>query len=267
MEYDPIKNKLGIFFNRSKAMRKLFYSLLDLLLLRSWHIHKELKKWEKNASEKADVLDAGSGFGQYSWYIAGRHPGWRILAVDVKEEQVTDCNKFFAEAGRANARFEVADLVRFSKPDMFDLAISVDVMEHILEDVEVFKNIYASLRRGGMLLISTPSDQGGSDAEHGGESFIGEHVRNGYNMKEIEDKLKSAGFSRVEAKYSYGTPGHISWVLSMKWPMKILSVTKAFIVLLPFYYLLTFPFCLILNSMDVNGNHATGTGLIVKAYK
>ena len=45
----------------------------------------------------------------------------------------------------------------------FDLALSVDVMEHIVEDVEVFRNIHTSLKDGGMLLISTPSDQGGSD--------------------------------------------------------------------------------------------------------
>jgi hypothetical protein len=165
-------------------------------------------------------------------------------------------------------RFEVADLTKFSKPESYDFALSVDVMEHILEDVQVFKNIYASLRKNGMLLISTPSDQGGSDADSSEDgSFIGEHVRNGYNINEIQDKLRTAGFTKIEARYSYGVPGHIAWVLSMKYPMKILSVSKAFIILLPFYYLVTFPFSLILNSMDTNGTHAKGTGLIVKAWK
>lgn len=268
MEYDPIKNKLGLFFNTSPALRKLFYRLLNLLLLRTWHIHKELRIFEKTAPMKADILDAGSGFGQYSWYMAHRHPEWNIFGVDVKEEQVADCNKFFSEQGKKNVHFEVADLTRFCKPAGFDFALSVDVMEHILEDVQVFKNINASLRENGMLLISTPSDQGGSDAESSEDgSFIGEHVRNGYNIKEIEDKLKTAGFSKVEARYSYGVPGHIAWVLSMKYPMKILSVSKALIILLPFYYLITFPFCLILNSMDANGAHAKGTGLIVRAWK
>ena len=267
MEYDPIKNKLGVFFNMSAGLRKLFYKLLDLLLLRTWHIHKQIKIWEKTAPAKVNILDAGMGFGQYSFWMASRHKNWNILGVDVKDEQVADCNNFFTKTGRTNAKFEVADLTKFSKPDSFDFALSVDVMEHILEDVEVFKNICAALHKGGMLLISTPSDQGGSDAEESGESFIGEHVRNGYNIKEIEEKLFKGGFSKVEAKYSYGTSGHISWVLSMKWPMKILAVTKAFIILLPFYYLITFPFCLILNAMDRDGTHATGTGLIVKAWK
>jgi hypothetical protein len=38
------------------------------------------------------------------------------------------------------------------------------------------------------------------DHDHEGGSFIDEHVRDGYGMQEIEDKLKLAGFTRVEAR-------------------------------------------------------------------
>ena len=34
-------------FNRTPFLRKLFYRLLDLLLLRAWHVHREIKRWEK----------------------------------------------------------------------------------------------------------------------------------------------------------------------------------------------------------------------------
>jgi hypothetical protein len=119
-----------------------------------------------------------------------------------------------------------------------------------------------------MLLVSTPSDQGGSDVHDDGESsFIEEHVRDGYNIKEIEDKMKKAGFSKVEALYSYGTPGKISWRLSMKWPIQMVGASKIFLILLPVYFLITYPFAYLLNWMDVSQKHATGTGLIVKAWK
>ena len=122
--------------------------------------------------------------------------------------------------------------------------------------------------QGGMLLINTPSDQGGSDVkEEGQESFIGEHVRDGYNIKEIEEKLRSVGFNKVDANYAYGAPGKISWRLSMKYPMTMLNASMAFIVILPFYYLITYPFAYILNWFDVNGKHSSGTGLSVKAWK
>ena len=269
MEYDPIKRSLGNVFNKSPFLRKLFYNLLDLLLLRTWHVHKELRVWGKGlgVGEK-NILDAGSGFGQYSYWMTNKFPKAKILAVDVKDEQVADSNDFFGRIGKTNVKFEVADLTQFIQENKFDLALSVDVMEHILEDVQVFKNIHASLKKGGMLLISTPSDQGGSDVHEGAEgSFIGEHVRDGYNIKEIEEKLKLAGFSKIEPRYAYGTPGKISWRLSMKYPMQVLNVSKLFFILIPFYYLITYPFAYILNYIDTNTSHKTGTGLIVKAWK
>jgi SAM-dependent methyltransferase len=269
MHYDPIKRSLGNVFNKSPFLRKLFYNLLDLLLLRSWHIHKEIKAWAKTKKDTAYIFDAGAGFGQYSYYLSKFSPNWKILAIDVKQEQVDDCNVFFKQIGKSKqVIFEMGDLTTYTNPAAFDMALSVDVMEHILEDVLVFKNIYASLKPGGMLLISTPSDQGGSDVQGDGEtSFIEEHVRDGYNIKEIEDKLRSAGFSKIEARYAYGAPGKIAWRLSMKYPILMLNASKLFFVVLPFYYVLIFPFAYILNYTDTHSNHITGTGLIVKAWK
>src|ERR1035437_2100671 len=267
MEYDPIKRSLGTVFNKSPFLRKTFYHLLDLLLLRSWHVHKQINKAIPSGAE-LNILDAGAGFGQYSYWMSRKFPKSKIISVDVKDEQVADCNNFFQTIGRKNVKFEVADLTKFVRENNFDLALSVDVMEHILEDVQVFKNIHASLKQGGMLLISTPSDQGGSDVHEESEgSFIGEHVRDGYNIKEIEDKLKQAGFSKVEPRYAYGTPGKISWRLSMKYPMQMLSTSKLFFIVLPFYYVIAYPISFVLNYLDTYFSHKTGTGLIVKAYK
>lgn len=270
MQYDPIKRSLGSVFNKSTSLRRLFYRLLDLLLLRSWHIRHELKRW--NNPEKPHILDAGSGFGQYTYRMSNLFKQARIKAVDVKEEQVADCNGFFMSIGR-NERviFEVADLTRFNEPSTYDLVLSVDVMEHIEEDVQVFRNFYSSMKENGMLLISTPSDQGGSDAhDHTGDEvsgFIDEHVRDGYNIDEIKEKLRSAGFREIYARYQYGKPGSLSWRLSMKYPIKLLGVSKIFFVILPFYYLLTFPVSALLNWLDLKIEHRTGTGLIVTAFK
>jgi SAM-dependent methyltransferase len=194
---------------------------------------------------------------------------WTVEAVDVKEEQIADCNAFFSRIGRNNVHFDVADLTKFSKLGTFDLILSVDVMEHILEDEQVFRNFYAALKQDGTLLISTPSDQGGSDVHdhEEGSSFIDEHVRDGYNMDDIREKLKRAGFARTEAHYAYGTPGQIGWRLSMKYPILLLNSSKLFFILLPFYYLVAFPVALVFNYLDVAGKHTTGTGLVVLAYK
>lgn len=269
MQYDPIKRSLGKVFNKTPFMRIIFYRLLDMLLLRTWHVKRQIRNWARDQKGGKQILDAGSGFGQYSYFLSGISREWFIKAVDVKEEQVADCNSFFSGIGRKNVIFETADLTTFLEADTYDLIISVDVMEHILEDEKVFSNFYDSLTNNGMLLVSTPSDQGGSDVhDHGDdESFIDEHVRDGYNIMDIRDKLKKAGFARTEARYTYGRPGQIGWRLSMKYPVLMLNVSKLFFIVLPFYYLLTFPVALIFNYFDLRSVHKTGTGLLVTAWK
>jgi SAM-dependent methyltransferase len=268
MQYDRVKNQLGNIFNKTPFLKILFYRLLDLLLLRTWHIRHELKKF-LHKKINPSVLDAGSGFGQYSWFLSGYKPDAHILGVDVKEDLVQEANSLFQQKGKnQKVKFKVADLTKFIEPGEFDLILSVDVMEHILEDSQVFSNFYTSLKKGGMVLISTPSDQGGSDVHEDDEdSFIEEHVRDGYNIEVIDEKLRAAGFNRVESRYSYGKPGRLSWKLSMKYPMLILGKSKYMLLLLVPYYLIVFPFCLLLNYLDLKINHDSGTGLIVKAWK
>ena len=269
MQYDPIKRSLGNVFNASPLLRIIFYKMLDLLLLRAWHIKKEIRMIRSSLPRNMEILDAGSGFGQYSYYLAKKFRESNLTGVDVKEEQIEDCINFFRKLGLSGrVNFRIADLTKFREENKYSLVLSVDVMEHILEDVEVFKNLHFSMKKDGILLISTPSDQGGSDVHSDSdESFIEEHVRDGYNIDEISDKLKSAGFSKVYARYSYGRPGGVSWRLSMKYPIILLNKSKLFFLLIPFYYLLTFPLCIVLNFFDVRTHHARGTGLIVKAVK
>ena len=268
MQYDNVKQLLGNVFNRNPFLRKCFYAMLDLLLLRAWHIKKELRRLTKTMPADAAVFDAGAGFGQYTHYMSKLGRRWQIRAVDVKAGQVDDCNRFFAQTGRSDrVHFEVADLTGFCEPDKYHLAISIDVMEHIPDDTAVFRNICNSLKQGGVLLISTPSDKGGSGAGDHHGSFIDEHVRDGYNADEIRSKLIRAGFSEVDVQYTYGRPGHVSWLLSMKYPMLMLGKSKLFFILLPVYYLVILPFCLLLNWLDVVTQHKSGTGLKVKATK
>lgn len=269
MQYDPIKHSLGKVFNSTPFLRKLFYRLLDLLLLRSWHIRRELTFLKKAGINPEQIADAGSGFGQYVYYLSKRYPKSQITGLDIKKEQVDDCNRFFSVIKRADrVSFKYADLTLLEEHEAWDLVLSVDVMEHIEDDRTVFRNLYKSLRPGGILLISTPSDQGGSDVHHEhDESFIDEHVRDGYGVAEIDEKLKEAGFSDIQIKYSYGRPGKISWKLSMKYPILLANFSKLFLLLLPLYYLLVYPLCYFLNMADVRGRHKTGTGLIVKCKK
>jgi 2-polyprenyl-3-methyl-5-hydroxy-6-metoxy-1,4-benzoquinol methylase len=269
MQYEPIKKSLGRFFSRSLFLRKTLYLLLDILLLRTWHVKKALRKIASQFPAEAAVLDAGSGFGQYTWRMSQMNSRWNIKAFDINKEQIDDCNVFFGKTGLSHrVAFYSCNLVTLNDYDIFDIILSVDVMEHIEEDLLVFQNFYKSLKKNGVLLISTPSDHGGSDVHNDHEvSFIDEHVRDGYSIADITQKLKQAGFGFVDATYTYGKPGNISWRLSMKYPIKMLNISYLFFLILPFYYLIVFPFALILNLFDLLIKHKTGTGLLVIARK
>ena len=268
MKYDPIKKVIGDIVRENVILRKLFYKMLGLMFLREWHVKRQLRQLLGSNTAPKLIYDAGCGFGQYSYYCATHFPGASIYAVDVKAEQIADCTRFFKNAGLTNATFAVEDLTQIRHENRFDFAVSVDVMEHIPDDVGVFRNLHRSLRPGGKLLVNTPSDLGGSDA-HGpeDESFIEEHARNGYGVEEIRTKLTSVGFKVDKIQFAYGPWGSIAWRLGIKYPKLLLNVSKAFFILIPFYYIATLPYTLLLMYLDYAGTNKTGTGLIVVATK
>ena len=267
MKYDPVKKVFGDIVSNNAFLRKVFYFLLDLMFLRSWHVRKKIRQYfPKNTVMK--IFDAGMGFGQYTYFMAKRFPDSTILAVDVKDEQVEDCRKFFSKCGYTNVKFEIADLTKIEYRDKFDFILCVDVMEHIVEDELVFKNFYNALKTGGKLLVNTPSNLGGSDAHsEDDDSFIEEHARLGYSKEDITDKVSRAGLEVTDFSYAYGKYGTVSWRFGIKYPILIAGASKFFILLLPFYYLFTLWFVLILMWLDLNTDNKEGTGVLLVAEK
>ena len=271
MDYDPIKDYLGRFFNASPLLQRTFFGLLDLFFLRAWHVKKELRGiFGKYGDQKTvRVLDAGTGFAQYSYFIARSFPASQILAVDIKEDYLANAKAFFSKIGLdKRTTFAYEDLTELKAEGPFDVILSVDVMEHIEDDRAVFRNFERVLEEGGYVIINTPSDLGGSDVQgDSDESFIGEHVRDGYNLDELKAKLSDAGLRTVVAKYTYGKYGSLAWRFLIKYPMQMLSANKIFLLILPLYYIPVFPFGMMLNALDVRTNNDQGTGVLVVASK
>jgi len=260
MHYDPIKNVIGNVARTSPLVRRFFYAVLGMMFLREWYVKRALRELLGEKKEPFAMFDAGSGFGQYSYYCARHFPSATIHAVDVKEEQIADCRFFFSKKKLSNVSFEVEDLTIPKHTKRFDFILSVDVMEHIENDVQVFKNFFQALKPGGKVLINTPSNLGGSDAhDENDASFIGEHARNGYSV--------DAGFQMEKVTYTYGPIGSAAWRLGIKYPMLLLNKSKLNFILLPFYYILTLWLTLLLMYADYKFTNRRGTGLLVVAVK
>ena len=271
MLYDPIKDWLNRFAAKHPFFQRMFYALLDMLFLRSWYVRRELK-WliQQFPPEKPlRILDAGTGFGQYAYFLARTFPHVQVTAVDIKEDYLAQAQAFLRTTPfYERVQFQPADLTRLSLPQSYDIILSVDVMEHIEEDEAVFRNFFKVLKPEGFVLINTPSDLGGSDVHtEEEESFIGEHVREGYNRQALEEKLQRAGLIPVRSLYTYGKWGSKAWRLLIKWPMLLLNANKALALLLPLYYLPVLPIGLLFNWLDLHTENPEGTGLLVIARK
>ncbi len=258
MHYDNIKDKFAGLIERFPILRKLFYLILDMLLLRQWYVKKEIKKHFKSDKELR-FYDAGAGFGQYSYFILKHFKNTKVHAVDLKTDYMESFARYAQRVGWQDFTVRQADLVDYIPDSKFDLIIAIDILEHIEDDVQVLKNFRKALDANGKLIISSPSTFDES------AKFVEEHVRPGYDKSEIISKLENAGFKIVSFDFSYGKLGHYAWLLTMKYPMSLLGISKIFFLLLPFYYLFFYPVSALFMWLDVKFKNKKGTGVVVVA--
>lgn len=270
IEYDPVKDKFSAIIKNSSLLRRLFYFLLDLFFLRSWHIRRVIKQTGDPLDQKGswDLLDAGCGFGQYDRFILSAFDNVTVDSVDVKKDYLRDNENYFQkDVEKGNIRFYYSDLIQFETDKTFDMAICIDVLEHIEQDVRVMTNISNQLKEGGYFLMHSPSHYSEEDGDED-DSFVGEHARPGYSKEEIKAKLIQAGLKPQKVHYTYGFWGHKAWVLSVKWPMIAFNKLGLLAALpLLIYYPIVLPFCLLMNLTDLYTKNEKGNGIYALASK
>lgn len=263
MLYDPVKDIFASIIRKYPRLRVFFYKILDLMFLRSWYVRRELYNLRNIFNNKEiEIYDAGTGYGQYSYFMSKNLKPGTIYAVDVKEEWIKDCREFFKSQNISNVSFGIEDLTKIGYENRFDIIVCVDVMEHIEDDVRVFQNFYRALKRGGYLLINTPSIYGGSDVhDESDESFVGEHARVGYSPEDLESKLNPIGFSVYRSRFTYGFWGDKAWRLGIKYPIMLVNISKFFLILLPLYFIVTLPFTFMMMYLDYSIKNKIGSGI------
>ncbi len=262
MKYDIVKDKIAFFINVIPALRKLFYKALNCLILRQQYVLKIIQSIYPDKASSFKMYDAGGGYLQYTDFVLTNYPNSEVFAVDIKEDYIEQYYNYIRENDK-NTRFShyCADLQDYTPNQMYDLIIAIDIMEHIEDDRAVLRNFAKVLNNKGKLIISTPSTFDEAAA------FTEEHVRPGYDMSDIREKLTTAGFNIEMSKYSYGKFGAIYWKIAMKTPLLLLEKSKLAYLILPFYYLITFPIFTILMKIDQARPNKIGNGILIVASK
>ncbi len=260
MKYDIVKDKFARIIELFPTTRKVFYLFLDLILLRQKYVKKEISKLYP-VGTSINFYDAGAGFCQYSDYVLKRYPNSNVLAVDIKTDYV-ESFKFYAENNhKGKFIVEQADLQNYISNDKYDLAIAIDILEHIEDDRAVLANFFQSMNKGSRLIISSPSNFDEAAA------FTEEHVRPGYAKDELENKVTTAGFSILESYYSYGKWGKKAWIMGMKKPISMAGKGILGMICASIWMLITYPLVYLFMKLDMNSNNKIGNGLIVVAEK
>jgi SAM-dependent methyltransferase len=137
------------------------------------------------------ILDVGCGSGENLAALAalGRY---ELSGIDVSHEGIELARKHVPNA----QLLEVVDVERRALEEKFDLVMSIQVMEHIVDDVAALRNVAAMARK--YVFISTLSGR-----MRASETLTG-HVRN-YSAVELRRKLEVVGL-RVLDVYGWGFP-------------------------------------------------------------
>ena len=124
---------------------------------RSWeyvYVLQRLEHWWKSHSGTSDLVDAGSGFTFFPFYLQQLHPIAKIRCFDA---DIT-VGKAIARAGRATSTapdFYLENLEQLKQEtESIDVVYSISVIEHTQHPRQVIDEIHRILKPGGLFLCT-----------------------------------------------------------------------------------------------------------------
>ena len=116
--------------------------------------HLERYKYACLFAKNKKVLDIAGGIGYGSFLLSKNGKAEEVHSIDLDSDTVKYANlKYYDKS----IKRQVGDAVNFIKPEYYDLIVSFETIEHLINYNTFITNIYKSLKFGGELIISSPS--------------------------------------------------------------------------------------------------------------
>ena len=177
-------------------------------LIRFLHFRDEIKKIEFH-----DVLDAGCGWGKYSFFLSKLNPAANIIGVDISDLKIKKERIEAQKRNIENVEFIKKDLLDLDYETKFDLIVCVDVIEHIKDDEKLIKVLYKALKPGGHIFIRTPRTNEFRFFSRFKDHWSEGHVRRGYQPDELGSMMEKHGFTIKKIRKTSGVFGALAWEL------------------------------------------------------
>lgn len=202
--------------------------------IRSRYFEEYLPRYT-SAIKVRRVLDAGCGTGWYTVALARLFPDAHVFGVDIKEF------KDWPERRGERVTFFTGDLRVLKTANPYDVISSVDVLEHIVGNIEVLKVIHSALSDQGVFYLAVPCE---TDELHiFPKSWFGrfhdwekdEHIGEQRTLKDLTLLMEELGFEILFSRNTFTFWGVLAWEVETLLHWRGKRGRQLNVVLMPFY--------------------------------
>lgn len=184
------------------------------------YFRRKLVQVEKKAGKKGRLLDIGCALGDF--LEMAEKMDWQTQGLEISKEAVIFCKKKGLEV--VQGTIETADFT----PNSFDLITCFETIEHVKEPEKTIKGIFRLLKKGGLVMLTTPNYDTWTRKLMKGFWFGYRHQEHifFFTPKTLKRLFEKAGFSEIKIKRDEVRPFSLSYFFSRLafylrfWPLK-----------------------------------------------
>jgi cyclopropane fatty-acyl-phospholipid synthase-like methyltransferase len=214
---------------------------------------------EEHALQGARFLDVGCGHGYTLFWLARHCASCRLHGVDLDADTIARNRRVAESLGMSDMRFTLGDARDVGGGERYDVIYSIDLLEHVDDDVAALRAWREAIVEGGLLVLHLPlrHQQQRRVIPSFRRHTISDHVRDEYTEEEIRCKLEQSGFRIERFDQGFGLAGELAFELNyLFWERSWLRNLMA---------LITLPLSLAMGYLDVIHPPRRGNSFLVVA--